>query len=124
MRLVGFTEELADLRVRYMVLHMDRSAMVWADAVSPGSTGKTGSLPSLALSMPPRSPTCVPSTAAVLPGAGSVESRALAESLTRRTGLAIHAHINLPANAEALADKVALRLLREIESELNINQAT
>lgn len=117
MRLVAFTEQLADLRVRYSVLHMNSSAMVWADAVSPSSASKTGALPSLVLSMPSRSSGGNPSTATVLPGQGSTVSKAMAEGLTRRTGLVIHAHINLPANAEALADKIALRLLRELQDE-------
>ncbi len=117
MKLEAFTEDVADLKVRYSVLHMNGSAMVWADGVSTGMAGKRGSIPSLALSMPARSAGAAPSTATVLPGAGAQESRALSEMLTRRTGMPVYAHVRLPAGAETLADTVSLRLLRALRVE-------
>ncbi len=115
MKLVAFTETVADLQVRFQVLHMESSAFVWADATSGASSGKSGSLKSLAMTMPPRGRITMPSTTVVLPGPGSGASRRLAEKITRRTGLVIHAHISIPADADALADRIALRLVEELQ---------
>lgn len=115
MKLEAFTEDVADLKVRYSVLHMNGSAMVWADGVSSSVPGKRGSLPSLALSVPSRIASLdSPSTATVLMGAGALESQRLSDMLTRRTGMPVYAHVRLPPGAESLADTVSLRLLRAL----------
>lgn len=121
MRLEAFTEDVADLKVRYSVLHMNGSAMVWADGVSTSMPGKRGTIPSLALSMPARVANTTPSTATILPGVGALESRALSEMLTRRTGKPIYAHVQLPSGTESLADVVSLRLLRALTD--NVEEA-
>lgn len=119
MKLVAFTENVADLRVRYSVLHLDGSAVVWADAESAALPAKTGSLPSLALAVPAHVAGADPRAADVLPGPGSLASRELAAMLTRRTGLPVHAHVRLPTGAEPVSDTIALRLLRELRANLN-----
>lgn len=111
MRLVAFTEDIADIKVRFSILHLDGSAMVWA------SSSDSANLSSLALSMPTNinfNTQDGPSTTTVLPGGNSLPSKALSDALSRRTGIAVYAYVSLPPGTEPLSDSISVRLLREL----------
>lgn len=115
MKLRAFTEDVADLSVRFQILHMESSAFVWADAVSAGQS-KAGSFDGLALGMPPRGSGGVPLSTVVLPGASAAQSQRIAERISRRTGLVVYANVVLPPAGDAVGDRIALRLTQELQS--------
>lgn len=119
MKLRAFTEEVADLKVRFQILHMSSSAFVWADAVS-GGQSKAGSLDALALGMPARGADAggTPTSTVVLAGASAAESQRIAERISRRTGLVVYASVVLPPAADAVGDRVALRLTQELQGAM------
>lgn len=107
MRVVASTETFADVLVRMQVTLMSSSVHVWASV--------DNSAPSLALATPGR----LAASSVLLGGVGEggAASAALANRISRKTGLAVYACLNLPPDAEMLQDAVAKRLLRVIEED-------
>lgn len=112
MRVIAFTESVADVRIRYQIIRMDASAMVWIQTEAEGSSG---SLPSMALSLACATATgALPPGATVLRGAGSSTSRGVAQKLARRSGLAVYAHVSLADDSMALLEAALRRVTREL----------
>lgn len=109
MRVVASTETFADVLVRMQVTLMSSSVHVWASV--------DNSAPSLALATPGR----LAASSVLLGGVGEggAASAALASRISRKTGLAVYACLNLPPDAEMLQDAVAKRLLRVIVEDQN-----
>jgi hypothetical protein len=103
MEVVALTETFADVRVRMQVLRMSGAVHVWASTAD--------SAPTLALAIPGRRA----ATSTLLRGAGSEQSLALAARLSARTGLAVYACLQLPADADILRDAVVMRIVQIIE---------
>jgi len=81
MALKAWTEPFADRIVRFQVLRMEDSALVWAAAGHTGDGGDSASLPNLALAMP--RPRGGASATKVVPGAGCDAAANMAERLSR-----------------------------------------
>ncbi|CAN8070245.1 unnamed protein product [Agarophyton chilense] len=115
MEVTAFTDQLADLRMRYQITYMKDSVMVW---VQPTTDGSLGSLSCLAICMG----LCVNDEA--LPPASTVfattdhissTSHGFAQKLSKRCGLAVYACIDIPDSAAVLEDNIFRRVLRELE---------
>lgn len=115
MEVVAFTEQLADMRVRYQLLYLRDSAFVWAQAAD--SSGGIGSLPSLSLSLPsPTASSAMPAATTVLRGPAASVSRGVAAKLAKRCGMPVYACVDLPGEAgDVLAEAVTKRLVRELD---------
>lgn len=115
MEVVAFTEQLADVRIRYQVTYMRDSAFVWAQAVDP--SGGAGSLPSLSLSLSSNTGASgLPAATTVLRGPAAAVSRGVAAKLAKRCGMPVYACVDLPGEAaDVLADAVTKRLVRELD---------
>lgn len=105
MEVIAETEMLADVRVQMQVIRMDGAVHVWAST--------DGSAPALALSTPGR----LAATSTLLGGmsASADASSVLASRLSRKTGLAVYACLQLPPDAEMLRDAVTKHILEIIQ---------
>lgn len=115
MEVSAFTEEVADLRVRYQIIFLKDSAMIW---VQPATAESTGSFPCLSLAMPIiRGGDTLPPATTVVGGGADATSQGIAQKISKRCGIAIWACITLPNDVSVVEEFVFRRLLRELHDK-------
>ena len=110
MEVSAFTEQVADLSIRYQIIFMKDSAMIW---VQTAAEETIGSLTSLAVSMPKiiGGDTLPPATT-VVGGDADATSQNIAQKLSRRCGIAVWACVDLPEEAAVIEELVMRRILQ------------
>lgn len=112
MEVVGFTEQVADLRMRYQVIYMKDSAFIW---VQPGEDG-IGSLPSLSVAMATTmAQDALPPATTIAGGDADASSQLFAQKVGRRCGMSVLACVDLPEGASVIRDLVFRRVVTELE---------
>lgn len=115
MEVIAFTEQLADLRMRYQLILMKHSVLVW---VQPTTQSAQGSLPSLSISLGQAlANESLPSATTIFASAptAAANSRAFAQKLAKRTSLAVYACVDLPDDAAVLETAVFTRVLTQLQ---------
>ncbi|KAI0560801.1 Proteasome assembly chaperone 4 [Gracilaria domingensis] len=114
MEVVAFTDQLADLRMRYQITLMKDSVMVW---VQPTTDGSLGSFSTLSISMGHSvSDEVLPSASTIFATTAHTASTSygFAQKLSKRCGLAVYACVDIPDDAAVLEDAIFRRVLDEL----------
>lgn len=116
MEVTAFTEQVADLRVRYQLTFMSDSLLVW---VQPAVGAAQGSFSALSICMPRKLPNeALPPATSIIASSASAEasSRLFAQKLANRARIAVYASIQLPDDIALLEERIFTRVLSELQS--------
>ncbi|PXF45937.1 hypothetical protein BWQ96_04298 [Gracilariopsis chorda] len=116
MEVIAFTEQMADLRMRYQLTLMNDSVFVW---VQPTTDSSQGSLPNLSISLGQALQNeSLPSATTIFAAAptAAAKSRAFAQKLAKRTSLAVYACVDLPDDAAVLENTIFTRVLTQLQT--------
>lgn len=124
MRIDAFTEEIADMVIRYSITYLQDSALIWVQAKgSETNYNGKGSMPILAGSMGQgrigRDQNGIPAGMIIL---GDLEEGSLSKEwskkLAKRYKIAIYSCVDIGQEGMVIAENILRRLLKELDDNL------